>query len=71
MAAQVVARIQDRLCVELSVTSMFREPTIASLAKWLEDNHPDLVSLLDELGKLSDEEVLHLLEQEELLSGKR
>lgn len=65
MATQTVARIRDRIYVELSVSSLFRDPTIASLSKFLENNHPDLVSLLDELGDLSEEEAQLLLEQEE------
>jgi len=64
-ATQAVARIQDRLCVEISIASLFRDPTIASLAKLLETNHPNLVGLLDELGNLSEEETLRLLQQEE------
>jgi len=70
MATQAIARIQDRLCLELPVTALFRNPTIASLAKLLENNHPNLVSLLDELGSLSEEEALRLLEQEELTREK-
>lgn len=64
-AIQAVARIQERLCVELSATSLFRDPTIASLAKRIESDHPSLVSLLDELGDLSEEEALRLLEEDE------
>lgn len=64
-ATQAVARIQERLCVELSATSLFRDPTIASLAKRIESDHPSLVSLLDELGDLSEEEALRLLEEDD------
>jgi len=64
-ATQAVVRIQDRLCVELSATSLFRDPTIASLAKRIENDHPTLVSMLDELGDLSEEEALRLLEEDE------
>jgi acyl-CoA synthetase (AMP-forming)/AMP-acid ligase II/acyl carrier protein len=64
-ATQAVVRIQDRLCVELSATSLFRDPTIASLAKRIENDHPSLVSVLDELGDLSEEEALRLLEEDE------
>ncbi|MFM2013530.1 MAG: hypothetical protein RLZZ396_2314, partial [Planctomycetota bacterium] len=64
-ATQAVVRIQDRLCVELSATSLFRDPTIASLAKRIENDHPSLVSVLDELGDLSEEEALRLLEEGE------
>jgi acyl-CoA synthetase (AMP-forming)/AMP-acid ligase II/acyl carrier protein len=65
MATQVAVRIQNRLCVELSVSSLFRDPSIAALARMLEEAHPSLVSLLNELENLSEEETLRLLEQEE------
>jgi hypothetical protein len=44
---------------------LFRDPTIASLAKRIENDHPTLVSMLDELGDLSEEEALRLLEEDE------
>ena len=64
-ATQAVVRIQDRLCVELSAISLFRDPTVASLAKQIENDHPNLVRVLDELGDLSEEEALRLLEEDE------
>jgi len=44
---------------------LFRDPSIAALARMLEEAHPSLVSLLNELENLSAEETLRLLEQEE------
>lgn len=64
-ATLAVVRIQDRLCVELSATSLFRDPTIASLAKRIENEHPSVVSVLNELGELSEEEALRLLKEDE------
>lgn len=65
MATQVAVRIQDRLCVELPVSSLFRDPTIAALAGMLERDHPSLASLLNELENLSEEEALRQLEEED------
>jgi acyl-CoA synthetase (AMP-forming)/AMP-acid ligase II/acyl carrier protein len=69
-ATQAVVRIQDRLCVELSAISLFRDPTVASLAKQIENDHPNLVRVLDELGDLSEEEALRLLDEDESLRGE-
>jgi amino acid adenylation domain-containing protein len=71
LATQVISRIRDAFQVEVPVRSLFKSPTIASLAAIIEQKQLDetdsekLVEMLADLDQLSDEEVEALLASEE------
>jgi acyl carrier protein len=66
-AIQVIARLQESFDVELPVASLFESPTIAELAALIVQqqsdhlNNQELVSLLEEIEGLSDEQATKLL----------
>jgi amino acid adenylation domain-containing protein len=62
LAAQVAARVRDRLGVELPLRRVFEEPTLADLAAAVDgEREAAQLRLLEELEGLSDDEVAALL----------
>jgi hypothetical protein len=72
MATRLAARVQADFRVELSLPTLFRQPTLHALAAAVEDalragnqaNQQEMAALLEEIAALSDEEAAQLLEQE-------
>jgi hypothetical protein len=72
MATRLAARVREDFRVELSLPTVFRQPTLQALAVAVEDalrlgnedNQEEMAALLEELEGLSDEEAAQLLEKE-------
>lgn len=68
-AARVAARLSARTGVELDATTVFRHPTPAALAQWIDDraaSHDDVAhAIAAEIAGLSDEDVARLLSEAE------
>ncbi|HGY55115.1 MAG TPA: amino acid adenylation domain-containing protein [Caldithrix abyssi] len=70
MATQVVSRIRDEFDVELSLRTLFENPTIDGIARAITEeqaamqDEEELEKMLDELEGLSDEEIKRMLEDE-------
>ena len=65
LAAQVVARVRDRLGVELTVQRVFEAPVLADLAAAVDaERDAAFLRMLEELDGLSDAEVAALLQAE-------
>lgn len=69
IAVSLIANIRDAFNVDLPLISLFQAPTIAAIAQRI-DNHQleqvdadELTTMLDYLERISDEEVLALLNQ--------
>ena len=64
---QVIGRLNQRLSLNLPITTIFRHPTIAALAATVDEAGraaaERAVSLSAEIDALSDDEVARLLEQ--------
>lgn len=71
MATQVVSRIRDEFDVELSLRSLFENPTAEGIAQAITEaqaanvDEGELNELLDELEGLSEEDIQNLLKDEE------
>jgi len=76
LAIQITSRLHDRFHVKLAVQTLFESPTVAELAKQIEqelaatgededEDEEQLENLLAQLEQLSDEEVQALLDKEE------
>ena len=65
LATQVVSRMRKEFQLEIPLRSLFESPTVAQLAKKIEEANNDKADrLLNEIEALSDEEVNQLLGQE-------
>ncbi|HEX2079483.1 MAG TPA: amino acid adenylation domain-containing protein [Longimicrobium sp.] len=66
MATQVVTRVREALGVELPLARVFAAPTLAQLARVVEEAQLEaMAALMADLDELSDEQVLALLAAEE------
>lgn len=72
LAIQITSRLHDHFHVKLAVQTLFESPTVAELAKLIEqdltatgEDEEQLENLLSQLEQLSDEEVQTLLDMEE------
>jgi amino acid adenylation domain-containing protein len=66
MATQVVTRVREALGVELPLARVFAAPTLAELARVVEEAQLEaMAALMADLDELSDEQVLALLAAEE------
>ena len=70
MATQVVSRIRDEFDVELSLRTLFENPTIDGITRAITEeqaamhDEEELEKMLDELEGLSEEEIKHMLGDE-------
>ncbi|HEU0299475.1 MAG TPA: phosphopantetheine-binding protein, partial [Longimicrobium sp.] len=66
MATQVVTRVREALGVELPLARVFAAPTLAELARVVEEAQLEaMAAVMADLDELSDEQVLALLAAEE------
>lgn len=65
-AVQLIVRVQQEFCGELSVASLFEAPTVAEFATLLEQDGNELDDLARELARLPEDQARRLLDELEI-----
>jgi FkbH-like protein len=75
LATLLVARVRDMAPVELSFDTFFAHPTVEGIAQWIQDarighaSRGELSDLLEDMDRLSDEEVAAMLQEQDGIAG--